>query len=118
MAKQGDQQLQEIYGKSLFERLWASLPKQTAVDGIERAAMLTDQFRMHPTIGNFVSQHFYEGKLTSKFITPEKRPNYTDAYNGKPIAWLDVPADMGDEERAGNRSWRRKAECDQYKPSR
>lgn len=112
LAKQGEQQLQEIYGKSLFERLWASLPKQTAVDGIERTAMLTDQFRMHPTIGKFVSQHFYKGKLTSKFITAQMRPNYTGAYNGKPVAWLDVPAQRGGEERAGNRSWRRKAECD------
>ncbi len=112
LAKQGDEQLQKIYGKSLFERLWATLAKQTSVDGIERTAMLTDQFRMHPTIGKFVSQHFYEGKLTSKFITAQMRPNYIGAYNGKPVAWLDVPADLGGEERTGNRSCLRKAECD------
>ncbi len=112
LAKQGDEQLQKIYGKSLFERLWATLANQTSVDGIERTAMLTDQFRMHPTIGKFVSQHFYEGKLTSKNITAQMRPNYTGAYNGKPVAWLDVPADLGGEERTENRSCRRKAECD------
>ena len=38
IAKEGDEKLKDIYGKSLFERLWESLPKQTAIDGIERTA--------------------------------------------------------------------------------
>ncbi len=113
LAKEGDEKLQEIYGKSLFERLWASLPKQTAVDGIERTAQLTDQFRMHPTIGQFVSDCFYpESPLNSNFVKLEARPNYTGEYNQKPVVWLDVPAGKGSENRAGNRSWRRSAEVD------
>ncbi|MBN3948797.1 MAG: hypothetical protein HWQ38_20990 [Nostoc sp. NMS7] len=113
LAKEGDEKLKDIYGKSLFERLWESLPKQTAIDGIERTAQLTDQFRMHPTIGQFVSDRFYpESPLNSSFVKPESRPNYTAQYNLKPIAWLDVPKSLGSETRAGNRSWQRAAEVD------
>ena len=113
LAKEGDEKLQEIYGKSLFERLWESLPKQTAVDGIERTVQLTEQFRMHPTIGQFVSDRFYsESPLNSSFVKPETRPNYTGEYNQKPVAWLDVPASKGSETRAGNHSWKRPAEVE------
>jgi len=113
LNKNGDETIKEIYGKSLFERLWTSLPKQTAIDGIERTVQLRDQFRMHPIIGQFVSDHFYaESPLNSSFVSPENRPNYTGAYNGKPIAWLDVPATKGGEERGGNRSWQRYPEVE------
>ncbi len=113
LAKEGDEKLKDIYGKSLFERLWESLPKQTAIDGIERTAQLTDQFRMHPTIGQFVSDRFYpESPLNSSFVKAESRPNYTGEYNQKPVAWLDVPKSFGGETRAGNRSWQRAAEVD------
>lgn len=111
LAKEGDEKLREVYGKSLFERLWASLPQQTAIDGIERTAQLTDQFRMHPTIGKFVSDRFYtESPLNSSFVKPEARSNYTGAYNQKPVVWLDVPANEGGENRAGKSSWERPAE--------
>ncbi|MBD2180357.1 AAA family ATPase [Planktothrix sp. FACHB-1355] len=111
LAKEGDEKLREVYGKSLFERLWASLPQQTVIDGIERTAQLTDQFRMHPTIGKFVSDRFYtESPINSSFVKPEARPNYTGAYNQKPVVWLDVPANEGGENRAGKSSWERPAE--------
>lgn len=113
LNQEGDEKLREIYGKSLFERLWESLPRQTAVDGIERTVQLTDQFRMHPTIGQFVSDRFYpDSPLNSSFVPPEKRPNYTSRYNQKPIAWLNVPNAQGGEVRAGNHSWQRPAEVE------
>ncbi|MBW4602343.1 MAG: AAA family ATPase [Calothrix sp. FI2-JRJ7] len=113
LAKERDEKLKDIYGKSLFERLWESLPKQTAIDGIERTVQLTDQFRMHPTIGQFVSKCFYaESPLNSSFVTFESRINYTGEYNQKPVAWLDVPARAGGEILAGNRSWQRSAEVE------
>jgi len=111
LTKEGDEKLKEIYGKSLFERLWESLPQQTARDGIERTVQLTEQFRMHPTIGQFVSDRFYsESPLKSSFVQPEMRPNYTGEYNQKPVVWLNVPASQGSESHAGNYSWQRSAE--------
>ncbi len=111
LAKEGDEKLREVYGKSLFERLWASLPQQTAIDGIERTAQLTDQFRMHPTIGKFISDYFYpESPLNSNFVKPEARPNYTGEYNQKPVVWLNIPDHQGGEKRSGKSSWERPAE--------
>jgi hypothetical protein len=104
-----------IYKESLFERLWSHLPTLTALDGIERCAQLTDQFRMHPVIGEFVSKQFYDAdgrRLSSALVDRAKRPNLTGEYDGKPVAWVDVPAARGMEERVHGSSWSRRAEVE------
>lgn len=111
LVKRDDAELREVYQKSLFERLWEFLPRQTELDGISRTAWLTDQFRMHPTIGAFVSKEFYEGRLRSR-TTAESRPNRLGLYADRPIAWLDVSSQQGGEERVGS-SWQRMAEIRQ-----
>jgi hypothetical protein len=108
--ERADQQLRELYKKSLFERLWEHLEAQFRRDNIPRQAELTDQFRMHPVIGEFVSRHFYNGRLKSDKVSPDARPNQTGAYGCRPIVWLDVPRHAGPEKRVG-KSWCRDAEA-------
>ena len=45
--------------ESLFGRLWDALLELEARDGIRRTVRLDTQFRMHPVLGEMVSQCFY-----------------------------------------------------------
>ena len=64
---------------------------------------------MHPVIGRFVSQHFYDGKLNSDKVSPDARPNQTGAYGGDRVAAATSQAAPGPEKRVGSSS-RRDAE--------
>ena len=74
---------EEVYKKSLFERLYAYLPPSKKV-------MLSKQFRMHPIIGELVSRLFYPESLQHG-MSAEALKNDTGMYDGKNVAWLDVP---------------------------
>lgn len=93
------------YEQSLFERLVKQLREQEKVDNIKRVVMLDTQYRMHPTLGDFISQQFYEceglgvlysGRLASDFS------HDIPGYQGKCAAWLDVPLSDGKEGRRGS----------------
>ena len=73
----------DIYSKSLFERLFNELPKSKKV-------MLKKQFRMHPHIGQLVSQLFYPEGLQHG-LPEHALPNETGLFDGKHLAWVDVP---------------------------
>ena len=60
-----EQQL-EAFRSSLFERLRVKLQDLEKQDSIRRVVMLDTQFRMHPVLGDFVSQHFYESAKLGK----------------------------------------------------
>lgn len=94
----------KAYEQSLFERLVKQLREQEKVDGIKRVVMLDTQFRMHPTLGGFISKQFYEsegldvlqsGKPAEDFI------HQVPGYSGRCAAWLDVPLQDGKEHRQG-----------------
>jgi superfamily I DNA and/or RNA helicase len=51
--------------------------------------MLDRQFRMHPVIGQFVSDTFYDGRLYSQ-TDPTVLANTSGSFDGKPIAFVDV----------------------------
>ena len=64
---------------------------------------------MHPTIGNFISEAFYEGGIENG----EKTINNVNDYNvfeGKNVVWINVPSYAGMEERVGE-SLEREAEA-------
>ncbi|GAQ80606.1 RNA helicase nonsense mRNA reducing factor [Klebsormidium nitens] len=87
---------------SLFEELQRS--------GV-KTFLLDTQYRMHPALAAFPSQHFYDGRLTS-FPTPEDRPApkrfaWPDA--SRPIAFLDCSD--GREEISGENSRMNQAEA-------
>ena len=55
-----DAAMQDALKRSLFERLFRELRERELRDGIKRTVTLDTQYRMHPTLGAFVSRHFYE----------------------------------------------------------
>jgi len=92
----------KAYEQSLFERLVKQLREQEKIDNIKRVVMLDTQFRMHPTLGDFISKQFYEseglgvlhsGRPASDFV------HTVPAYHGKCAAWLEVPLSEGREDR-------------------
>lgn len=101
---------------SLFERLWKQLKDREAIDGFPRVVMLDTQFRMHPTLGKFISEQFYESVGLAK-LKPGKEakdfPSDTTGYEGKVCAWINVPHTLGNTERrlGTSRSWTRNDEA-------
>ncbi|MFD0254030.1 DEAD/DEAH box helicase [Streptomyces sp. NPDC127113] len=85
--------------ESLFQRLGRRW-EHGSPDGHTRFVRLDTQFRMHPVLGTFVSDNFYEGKLRNgreagDFI------HGIDRYGEVPAVWLSVPQSAGGESRRG-----------------
>ncbi|WP_029545002.1 AAA domain-containing protein [Selenomonas sp. AB3002] len=80
--------------KSLFERLFDMFSKGQK----PKALPLTQQFRMHPEICNFVSDAFYDGRLkTAKNITSEMRASSSEINHGKALVFVNIPISRGAE---------------------
>jgi hypothetical protein len=91
---------------SLFENLFNELQKRYEKDGIKRVVTLDIQFRMHPLLGQFVSDCFYNGKLESGTDPADfvhKLPQFHNSKNECVAAWIDLPSvtDADGERRAG-----------------
>lgn len=103
-----EMEMREKYKDSLFGIIFDNLKTANPV----RRITLTDQFRMHPVLGNFISDTYYAGKLKSEFVNLESK------LHGLQIPWAkdkvaifcDVPITYGKEEKIG-RSKMRKAEA-------
>ncbi|RAL27706.1 hypothetical protein DOE54_15715 [Vibrio cholerae] len=90
----------ELLEQSLFERLYHSLSKYEKGSDTEnqRVVMLDTQFRMHPKLGSFVSEEFYE-----RFGLPPVKAGLDESdfpldvpgYEGKLAAWIDVDPSKG-----------------------
>lgn len=113
-----DQITSEMLKESLFERLFNDLKKREEKDKIRRTVTLDEQYRMHPSLGQFVSNQFYE-PFGEGFRSP-KEPNANstddecksfaenylhklDGYKG-PAAWLRVPRELGAEKPGQSKS--------------
>ena len=102
---------------SLFERLFLELKEREKSDGIKRTVTLNLQYRMHPILGDFISQQFYEphgesltsGREAAEFIHSVTLADQT-ALAGKVAAWIDLSHEQGAE--IGKRSKRRPVEAD------
>lgn len=102
--------------RSLFEKLFTELRERERRDGVKRTVTLNVQYRMHPLLGQFVSEQFYEpygegfgsGRDEHEFehsVTLGRG----DSLAGKVAAWIDVPFDAGPE--TGGRSKARPVEA-------
>lgn len=89
----------QMIKKSLFERLTLSLKMlETEKNQPQRVVMLDTQFRMHPLLGRFVSQQFYE-----RYKLDPIKPGFDEAhfdhkvpgYEGKVCGWIEVPSNVG-----------------------
>lgn len=97
------EQEQHALKESLFQRLFERLPELRKSDECIRVVTLRDQFRMHPVLGKFVSDVFYE-PYGEGFRSP--RPASDFAHDiagylraGSPVcaAWRDIPRREGEE---------------------
>ena len=101
---------------SLFERLFTKLREQEKRDGVVRTVTLNQQYRMHPILGQFVSQQFYE-PYEEGFKSGREDKDFAHAVSlqcgeslaGKVAAWIDVP--LAHERESGGRSKQRPAEA-------
>lgn len=97
---------EKLLKRSLFEYLFTErLPEIEAGDGILRHVTLDRQFRMHPTLGDFVSRNFYERfnaseRLSSGLGADAFRHNLPET-RGCPAVWIDVPHELGPKVRRG-----------------
>ncbi|PHS64292.1 MAG: hypothetical protein COB09_07895 [Thalassobium sp.] len=108
------------FRSSLFERLRLKLQELQKQDGTQRVVMLDTQFRMHPVLGDFVSQQFYEAEGMEKVKSGRDAKDFTfdrklitelgssaEHYDRKVCQWLDVSATEGKAERRGTSRIRR-----------
>jgi superfamily I DNA and/or RNA helicase len=90
----------KAYEQSLFERLVKQLREQEKVDNIKRVVMLDTQYRMHPTLGDFISRQFYESEGLDVLHSGRPAQDFAHSilgYQGKCAAWLNVPLQDGKE---------------------
>jgi AAA domain len=95
--------INETIKKSLFEHLFETLKELEEKDGIKRTVTLDKQYRMHPTLGDFVSQNFYEkheephiGSGLPVHVFEHQVPKLEN----KACVWMNVPIALG-KERSG-----------------
>jgi superfamily I DNA and/or RNA helicase len=95
----------EMLNESLFERLFKDLKKREERDGFRRTVTLDEQYRMHPVLGQFVSDQFYK-PYGEAFRSPRPASDFAHSlpgYSG-PAAWLSVPRKLGEERRGQSKS--------------
>lgn len=103
---------QEMLRTSLFQRLFVQLRERERADGIKRTVTLNMQYRMHPVLGNFVSDTFYSphGEGFSSGLPPEDFTHGLTRYDGAVAAWIDVPLGRGAEQRGQSKLRRAEAQ--------
>ena len=102
--------------QSLFEKLFTELREREKRDGIKRTVTLNQQYRMHPRLGRFVSEQFYEPHGEG-FDSARDEAEFAHAVclkngvsmAGKVAVWIEIPHSRGSE--GGGRSKRRPVEA-------
>ena len=90
---------------SMFKHLLDMAKKLEEKDGILRHVTLDMQYRMHPELGQFVSEQFYE-PYGEGFKSPLPAEKFAQSISPEPFCWLDVKRNCGPEvhNRGGSRS--------------
>ena len=101
--------IEEQIKESMFEYLKKSCEKLEKYDGIKRVIMLNRKYRMHPNMGAFVSNHFYEGKLENG-LEEDKFDNRLKDLERKAFAWFDI-SNKYQEKKKNNNSFYRNIEA-------
>lgn len=87
--------------KSLFERLFDMFCEGDR----PKAISLTEQFRMHPDICDFVSKSFYDGKLaTSASVDKYSKSSPKEINEGNALTFVNVPFSRGPETKGASKS--------------
>ena len=90
----------DALGQSLFERLVKHVQVLEASDGIKRYVRRDTQYRMPPSLGNFISAAFYE-PYNEPFDSARPESDLPHGlptpYENKRGAWIDLPYEQGPE---------------------
>lgn len=86
--------------KSMFEYLLDKAKKLEEQDHIQRTIVLDAQYRMHPMLGNFINETFYE-PYNERFASPLAESFYKQGLYDKPVMWVDMPNEKGPERKEG-----------------
>lgn len=105
----GEGDLRSRLAEGLFQRLWSRY-NQDPPGAMPRCLLLNRQFRMHPVIGNLVSQSFYGGSIENGVEAADRPP--VEALSPHPVAWWDVPRAKGPEQKSSASSRFREAEVE------
>lgn len=109
-----DEVQREMFKISLFEKLMISLREMGKEPGQpKRVVMLDTQFRMHPVLGKFVSEQFYEKHGLDEVKSGLPAENFwhpINKYQDKVCSWIEVPTQNGKSQRV-NGSLKREAEA-------
>ncbi len=95
-GKSAGERTSEMLKESLFERLFKDLGDREKRDGIPRVVTLDEQYRMHPVLGQFVSDQFYKPHGEA-FRSPRPASEFVHSlpgYSGS-ASWLSVPRKLG-----------------------
>jgi superfamily I DNA and/or RNA helicase len=90
----------EVFRTSLFERLFGQMKRFEKEDGISRTVTLDTQYRMHPILGQFVSETFYERHGDPKIASGRDAAALAHSiapYAPAVAAWVDIPVGLGAE---------------------
>jgi len=92
-------EMKEMLEKSLFERLFKMMREREKKDGIKRTVTLDVQYRMHPLLGKFVSDAFYEehGEAFGSSISETAFSHGLKEYGSAVAVWADIPLGRGAE---------------------
>ena len=104
-------QQEEQLKQSLFWRLFNNLRELEKKDGVRRTVTLDVQFRMHPVLGQFVSDVFYK-PYNESFQSGREQSDFDHGlppYGNAVAAWVDIPFSAGSE--SGGQSKRRPVEA-------
>ena len=96
---------------SMFEHLWNKAHELEKTDGIVRAVTLDAQYRMHPVLGQFVSDHFYK-PYGEGFSSPRPAEQFSQSICVNPLLWVHLGADHGTDRRTASRSLCRPCEVE------
>lgn len=88
--------------KSMFEYLLEKARELEKIDNIPRTIVLDAQYRMHPMLGEFVNEVFYQPN-DEQFASPMPASNYQQSISKKtlPLEWYDFPDNYGKEHKEG-----------------
>ena len=111
LDKNATEKTEEMLRNSLFERLFKAMQEREQSDGIKRTVTLDVQYRMHPVLGNFISDTFYKPYGESFQAGRGKNDFYHNLqrYEGAVAAWVDIPLGRGRE--SGQHSKKRPVEA-------
>ena len=98
---------------SMFEYLISRVKTMQEQDGIPRTVTLDAQYRMHPLLGRFISDHFYapHGEAFGSPLTEDRFAHHLPGTGNAAAAWMDLPVSLGDAQRPSS-SWLRACEAE------